>query len=53
MNFLNQIVAAIQFLSEGASHAFSLRHDDDYPAIGVQAFDGEPYSKWVELDRRR
>lgn len=52
MNILNQIVAAIQFVSEGASYAFSLRHDDDYPAVGMQSFDGEPFSKWVELNKR-
>ncbi|NJL22053.1 MAG: isochorismate synthase [Leptolyngbyaceae cyanobacterium SM1_3_5] len=49
MNIWNQIVAAIQYISEGASHVFSLKHDD-YPAVGVQPFDGEPFSnsKWVD-----
>lgn len=51
MNIWNQIVAAIQFVSEGASYAFSLKQDN-YPAVGVQSFEGEPFSKWVELNQR-
>lgn len=51
MDILNRIASAIQFLSEGASYAFSLNHDD-YPATGMQSFDGEPFSKWVELNKR-
>lgn len=52
MNFLNRMMTAIQFLSEDVSHALNLRNDNDYPATGMQPFDGEPYSKWVELNRR-
>lgn len=51
MHIWNQIVAAVQFISEGAAYAFSLKHDD-YPAVGMQSFEGEPFSKWVELNKR-
>jgi len=52
MHMWNQIAAAIQFLSEGAGYAFRLRKDEDYPAIGVQPFDGEPFSRWIDLNQR-
>jgi hypothetical protein len=51
MNILHAIGAALQFLSEGAVHIFS-RSKDEYPAIGIQPFDGEPFSEWVEVDKR-
>ncbi len=52
MDIWNRIAAAIQFLSEGAGYAFRLRKDEDYPAIGVQPFDGEPFSRSVDLNQR-
>lgn len=50
MNVLNAIGDALQYLSDGVGHVFSLNHDD-YPLIGVQPFDGEPLSQWVETVR--
>jgi hypothetical protein len=41
----------MRYLSEGTSRLFSPTNDD-YPLTGVQPFDGEPYSQWVELPKR-
>jgi hypothetical protein len=43
---------AVQYLSEAADRIFSPSRDE-YPAIGVQPFDGEPYSEWVDLSYKR
>lgn len=48
MNLFKMIGQAIRFLSEGAAEIFSPNHDQ-YPNIGVQPFDGDPYSEWIEL----
>lgn len=37
---------AMQYLLEAATMIFSIR-DDDYPATGVQPFEGEPHPKKV------
>ncbi len=52
MNVLNAIRDAIQYLSEGASRLFS-PSKDEYPATGVQPFEGEPYSEWVDSSSKR
>ena len=39
------------YMSEGVWRLFS-PSDDEYPATGVQPFDGEPYSEWVEFSDR-
>jgi hypothetical protein len=51
MGIIATISAAIEFLSEGVAQIFSPRNDQ-YPAIGVQPFDDEPLSEWVDLTRR-
>ena len=48
MKIFNIMVDAIQYISEGAARIFSPR-DDQYPKTGVQPFDGDPFSEWVEL----
>lgn len=35
----------VQYLVEAATRLFS-PSDDQYPAIGVQPFDGDAYSEW-------
>lgn len=48
MNILKLTQNALQYLSEGAARLFS-PGDDQYPDIGVQPFEGEPLSEWVDL----
>jgi hypothetical protein len=48
MKVFDLVVNAIQYVSEGVSRIFSPR-DDHYPETGVQPFDGDPFSKWVDL----
>lgn len=48
MNVFEVIRDAIHYLSEGASRIFK-PSEDHYPETGVQPFDGEPFSQWVEL----
>jgi hypothetical protein len=48
MNILKVLNNAIYYLSEGAASLFSPSRDD-YPRIGVQPYDGDPYSEWVSL----
>lgn len=43
--------ASMRYLSEGTNRLFSPT-TDDYPLTGVQPFEGEPYSQWVELPKR-
>jgi hypothetical protein len=52
MNIVKMTTDALQYLSEGVARLFSPR-DDQYPAIGVQPFDGEPFSEWVDLSRTK
>lgn len=46
MNILKALHDAMRYLSEGVTGLFSPNHDE-YPNIGVQPFNGEPYSEWV------
>jgi len=48
MKVFDLVVNAIQYVSEGVSRIFSPR-DDHYPETGVQPFDGDPFSEWVDL----
>lgn len=48
MKIFGLVVDAIQYVSEGVSRIFSPR-DDQYPETGVQPFDGDPFSEWVDL----
>ena len=48
MNILNIVRDAIQYVSEAAGRIFRPA-DDNYPETGVQPYDGEPFSKWVNL----
>lgn len=45
MNILQAIKDTVQFLVEASTRLFS-PSDNQYPDIGVQPFDGDPYSKW-------
>lgn len=42
---------ALLYLTEGVGRIFS-PSKDEYPETGVQPFDGEPYSQWVDLSKR-
>lgn len=46
MNIFKWMGGVIDYLSEGATALFSPNRDQ-YPNIGVQPFDGDPYSEWV------
>lgn len=46
MNMFRSLTNAVHYLSEAVTRVFSPSHDE-YPNVGVQPFDGEPYSKWV------
>jgi hypothetical protein len=48
MNVFEMIRDAVQFLSDGVTRIFK-PSDDHYPETGVQPFEGEPFSEWVEL----
>lgn len=48
MNIFSFFSNTLKYLSEGVSRLFS-PSDDQYPKTGVQPFDGEPYSEWVDL----
>lgn len=47
MKLFSKIAAAIQYLTEGVARIFS-PSTDEYPETGVQPFEGEPNSGWVE-----
>jgi len=47
MNILERTSNVIQYLYEAVAWAFS-PIDDTYPAIGIQPFEGEPYSQWAD-----
>lgn len=49
MNILKSVGNAFHYVVEAASRVLSPSHDE-YPEIGVQPFNGEPYSKWVPLN---
>jgi polygalacturonase len=46
MNIFKWMGEVIDYLSEGATALFSPNRDQ-YPNIGVQPFNGDPYSEWV------
>jgi hypothetical protein len=48
MKIFDLMVDAIQYVSEGVSRIFS-PGDDHYPETGVQPFEGDPFSEWVDL----
>ncbi|MDX2211832.1 MAG: hypothetical protein SFY66_00960 [Oculatellaceae cyanobacterium bins.114] len=48
MNVLEMVRDVMQYLSDGATRIFK-PSDDHYPETGVQPFEGEPLSEWVEL----
>jgi len=48
MNVITAMLEGVQFISEGVTRVFR-PNDDQYPETGVQPFEGEPFSKWVEL----
>jgi len=48
MKIFDFVVGAVQYVSEGVSRIFS-PGDDQYPKTGVQPFDGDPFSEWVDL----
>ncbi|HEY9695797.1 MAG TPA: hypothetical protein V6D10_00785 [Trichocoleus sp.] len=50
MNIFQSFGNAVRYLAEGISQFFGKNH---YPEVGVQPFDGEPYSEWVSVDRSR
>lgn len=52
MNIFTVLSNALRYLSEGATGLFSPNHDE-YPNIGVQPFNGDPYSEWVSTSDRR
>lgn len=47
MKLLSTLRDAVQYLSEGVIRLFS-PNTDKYPEIGVQPFEGDPNSGWVE-----
>lgn len=51
MKFATAFDRLFQYFSEAISRIFG-PSDDAYPATGVQPFEGEPFSEWVE-DRRQ
>jgi hypothetical protein len=46
MSIIKIMADVFFYLSEGATALFTPSRDE-YPKIGVQPFDGEPYSEWV------
>jgi hypothetical protein len=52
MKIFKITVDAVQYLSEGVARLFSLG-DDQYPSIGIQPFEGEPLSEWVDVYQPR
>ncbi|MBD2461238.1 isochorismate synthase [Oscillatoria sp. FACHB-1407] len=52
MKVFEMIRDAVHYLSEGATRIFK-PSDDHYPETGVQPFEGEPYSQWVELQNTK
>jgi len=52
MNIFKMTADVLQYLSEGVARLFSPLNDQ-YPNIGVQPFEGEPLSEWVEVSQTR
>jgi hypothetical protein len=51
MQVIEMIHNTVKFISEGVSRLFS-PCDDAYPKTGVQPFEGDAYSEWVDSSRR-
>lgn len=51
MNVPKMFDSVVQYFSEAFALIFGPDRDS-YPETGVQPFDGEPYSEWVD-DRKR
>jgi len=51
MDMMKRVSKLVHYLSEGVGRIFSPR-DDEYPEVGVQPFEGDPYSRWVESQGR-
>ena len=47
MAFFKIFNSVIQYFSEAVTRIFGPT-DDSYPNLGVQPFDGEPLSEWIE-----
>jgi hypothetical protein len=48
MRWVKGLATMIQFVSEAFIEIFS--DTDNYPATGLQPFDGDTWSHWVHLD---
>ena len=48
MNISQRINQLVRYLLEGFNEIFR-PNDEDYPSIGVQPFEGESSSEWVDL----
>jgi hypothetical protein len=46
MGIFDRIRETLRYVSEAVMSIF--RPADEYPKIGVQPFDGDPYSEWLE-----
>ncbi|MEO0534891.1 MAG: hypothetical protein AAF215_13625 [Cyanobacteria bacterium P01_A01_bin.123] len=49
MKIAEMLDGVARYLSEGFGRIFS-PIDDEYPNIGVQPFDGEPLSEWINAN---
>lgn len=47
MKVSQMLDSLVQYFSDAIARIFG-PSDDAYPEVGVQPFDGEPYSQWVE-----
>ncbi|MEB3164968.1 MAG: hypothetical protein VKK80_17180 [Prochlorothrix sp.] len=47
MKLFQRMKDMLQYVSEGFIEIFN-KTKDEYPKTGVQPFEGEPYSKWVD-----
>ncbi len=47
MNLFKLVGNAIRYLYDGAIEIFSPNHDQ-YPNTGVQPFDGDPNTEWID-----
>ena len=52
MKFFSTMTDAVQYLYEGVVRLFS-PSSDEYPEVGVQPFEGEPNSSWIESGNDR
>ena len=47
MRIPKMIDSLVQYFSDAIARIFG-PSDDAYPDVGVQPFEGDPYSEWVE-----